>query len=84
MYSWYTYTYTSAHFIIDSGRVKVVFSVCVLLIKILLTRCQPCQTCLFDREASKNKHTNKSKQANNTAYRLQQYQHTSKHKRFTY
>ena len=56
MYSWYTYTYTSAHFISDSERVNVVLSVCALLIKILLeTHCQPCQTFLLDRETNKNK-----------------------------
>ena len=64
MYSWYTYTYTSMHFIKDSERVNVVFSVCVLLIKILLANIDnPVKHfCLTEGQVKTNTETKASKQ----------------------
>ena len=64
MYSWHTYIYTSGYFIIDTERANVVFSVCVVLIKIFLAHiANPVNHfCLTEREAKTNTQTKASKQ----------------------
>ena len=51
---------TPARILLKTRDESMLFSVCDLLIKILLaTQCQPCQTSLLDRETNKNRHENK-------------------------